>query len=151
MKQDFAYGGVVFKKIDNSIKVLLVKKLQFISWDLPKGHKEGNESDKIAALREIYEETGYKNIKLKKGKIIVSYGVEKNNKLINKSVIFFIGEHFGDEKSNPNPDNDSDEENMEAKWVDINESINLVTFKPFQDALKQAIEKFSLIYICTEF
>lgn len=144
MKQDFACGGIVFKRIDDSIKVLLVKKLQFTSWDLPKGHKEGDETDETAALREICEETGYKNIKLKGEKVIVNYEVEKNSEKINKNVTFFISEHFGEEEPNPNPDEDSDEENREAKWVDINQAIELVTFVPFQNALKQAIEKFVL-------
>lgn len=140
MKQDFAYGGIIFKKVNNFTQVLLVKKPQFISWDLPKGHKEEDESDDIAALREIYEETGYKNIELIREKVIISYEVEKKNELIIKTVTFFIGEHFRDEESTPNPDNDSDEENMEIKWIDVDKAVNFVTFKPFQDALKQAIK-----------
>jgi 8-oxo-(d)GTP phosphatase len=49
-----AAGGVVEK--DDSI--LLIHRLG--KWDLPKGKLEKNESSKIAAIREVFEETGVK-------------------------------------------------------------------------------------------
>jgi 8-oxo-dGTP pyrophosphatase MutT (NUDIX family) len=49
-----AAGGIVEK--DDTI--LLIHRLG--KWDLPKGKLEKNESSKIAAIREVYEETGVK-------------------------------------------------------------------------------------------
>ena len=54
-----AAGGVVSN--DNN-EILLIKR--FGRWDLPKGKVEPNESIPNAALREVSEETGVKNITL---------------------------------------------------------------------------------------
>lgn len=54
-----AAGGVVS---NNNNEILLIKR--FGRWDLPKGKVEPNESISNAALREVTEETGVKNITL---------------------------------------------------------------------------------------
>jgi 8-oxo-dGTP pyrophosphatase MutT (NUDIX family) len=54
-----AAGGVV---CNGKNEILLIKR--FGRWDLPKGKVEPNEPIPIAALREVTEETGVKNISL---------------------------------------------------------------------------------------
>lgn len=143
MKQDFAYGGVIFKKVDGKLQVLLVKKPHFTSWDLPKGHKNEDESDKEGALREVAEETGYKNIQVTDDKVIASYDVEKPEGKIEKIVTFFVGEHEGEEIPQANHDDDVDERGIEASWAPVEDAVTMVTYPPFNTALKEAIEKFS--------
>ncbi len=141
MKQDFAYGAIVFRKEDGVEKVLLVKKPQFTSWDLPKGHKEGEEDDKAAALREVSEETGYKQITILDENVSVTYEAEKNGEKLQKTVTFYLGELTGNEVSEQHLDEDEDEQGMEVKWVPTTEAVNLLLFAPFKSALEQAIEK----------
>lgn len=143
MKQDFAYGGFIFKRVDRELQVLLVKKPHFTSWDLPKGHKEGDESDHDAALREVVEETGYKNIKLSEDKAVASYEVEKPEGKIEKIVTFFIGEHEGEEVPQPQHDDDMDEQGIEASWIPVEEALDAVSYPPFNAALREAVEKFT--------
>ncbi|MBI4028948.1 MAG: NUDIX domain-containing protein [Candidatus Blackburnbacteria bacterium] len=143
MKQDFAFGGIIFKKENDISTVLLVKKPHFTSWDIPKGHKEDDETDKEGALRELAEETGYKNIELTDEKVTVSYEVEKPEGKIQKIVTFFVGIQEGKEVPEPKPDEDADEEGIEARWIPVNEALDLVTFGPFNSALQQAVTNLS--------
>ncbi len=141
MKQDFAFGAIVFKNEDGVDKVLLAKKPQFTSWDLPKGHREEGEDDKAAALREVSEETGYKQIVITDNKVSVNYEAEKNGEKLQKTVTFYLGEHNVDEVPEQHLDDDEDEHGMDVKWVPVNEAVDLLTFAPFKSALVQAMEK----------
>ena len=54
-KQVFAAGGVVESEKGKLLMIELRNR-----WDLPKGHIEAGESESVAALREVEEETGVK-------------------------------------------------------------------------------------------
>jgi 8-oxo-dGTP diphosphatase len=53
-----AAGGVVFREGEDGMEVLLVHRLEYDDWSLPKGKAHDGESDEEAALREVKEETG---------------------------------------------------------------------------------------------
>ena len=55
MAEILAAGGVVLR----DGRVLVVHRLRYDDWSLPKGKLEAGESFEQAALREVYEETGY--------------------------------------------------------------------------------------------
>ena len=63
LKKTESVGGVVLNKKG---EVLIVNQ-HGNSWSLPKGHVEQGEEILEAAKREIYEESGIKYLKLKKG------------------------------------------------------------------------------------
>ena len=52
-------GGIV---IGDGGAIAMVRSKNSESWLFPKGHVDGNETDEEAALREIQEETGLKNL-----------------------------------------------------------------------------------------
>ncbi|MHA1116592.1 MAG: bis(5'-nucleosyl)-tetraphosphatase [Candidatus Heimdallarchaeaceae archaeon] len=61
-------------------------------WGLTKGHIEKGETIEQAALREAYEETGIKKIKICKGfKNKVTYYFNRGDKRIKKTVVYLIG------------------------------------------------------------
>ena len=62
-------------------------------WDFPKGHVENGETDLMAAIRELREETGITDAKVVAGfKHEVGYFFRDRKKgLINKKVVFFLG------------------------------------------------------------
>jgi 8-oxo-dGTP diphosphatase len=53
-----AAGGVVWRRRDGEVQVLLVHRPKYDDWTLPKGKLEPGESHEEAAEREVREETG---------------------------------------------------------------------------------------------
>src|SRR5919109_4902174 len=53
-----AAGGVVVRRHDGGLDVLLVHRPAYDDWTLPKGKALPGESDEECALREVEEETG---------------------------------------------------------------------------------------------
>ncbi len=62
-------------------------------WDYPKGHLEAGETDQEAALRELAEETGIKDVTLDPtfAHEIVYHFRHRARGLVRKEVIFFMG------------------------------------------------------------
>ena len=54
-----AAGGVVWRRRDSEVEVLLVHRPRYDDWSLPKGKAEPGETDDETAQREVTEETGY--------------------------------------------------------------------------------------------
>ena len=117
-------GGIVI----NPQKGIAIVNQNNDSWSLPKGHVEKNESILEAAIREIYEETGLKIIKLIKK--IGSYkryriGLDGLDDLRELKLIHMYV--FTTEENVLFP---IDRHNPEAKWVSIKETIKaIVLFK----------------------
>jgi 8-oxo-dGTP pyrophosphatase MutT (NUDIX family) len=53
-----AAGGVVYRRVGDDIEVLIVHRPRYDDWSIPKGKCEPGETDEVAALREVHEETG---------------------------------------------------------------------------------------------
>jgi 8-oxo-dGTP pyrophosphatase MutT (NUDIX family) len=62
-------------------------------WDYAKGHVEPGESDQIAAIRELEEETGIVDVKLMPGFAHeIAYFFRTKRGLVRKTVVFFLAE-----------------------------------------------------------
>tara|TARA_B100001121_G_scaffold269149_1_gene253488 strand:+ start:290 stop:715 length:426 start_codon:yes stop_codon:yes gene_type:complete len=90
---DFAAGGIVFLEQ----KILIVKNKRGDSpndeaswWGYPKGHMEDGEKPVDAAVREVYEETGFE-VKAKSNKPIAEsrYEISREGVKIQKTVWFY--------------------------------------------------------------
>ena len=120
MRHTQSAGGVVVK--DN---LILVVSQHGTSWSLPKGHIEEGEDKVQSAKREIYEETGIRDLKFVKE--LGSYrryrlnenGDEDKNEL--KTIYMFLF------KTNQEILKPVDPENPEAKWVSKDEVADLLT------------------------
>ena len=53
-----AAGGVVWRRLDDVVEVVLVHRPRYDDWSLPKGKLDPGESHLAAARREVHEETG---------------------------------------------------------------------------------------------
>lgn len=110
IKQTKSAGGVV---INRSGEVLVVNQ-RGTSWSLPKGHIEEGEDAISAAKREIYEESGIKNLRfLKKLGSYKRYKISKRGEDTSefKTITIFL---FRTEENLLRP---VDPHNPEARWV----------------------------------
>ena len=96
MPKEQSAGAVVFR-IENKEPCYLLlhyptsKRAKKEYWDFPKGHLEKDESEKQAALREIAEETGLKEVTFVPGfKESIQYYFRVEGKTIFKTVVFFL-------------------------------------------------------------
>lgn len=140
MKEEKSAGLVIFHRAKDEARFLLLEyarrndeKGEHTYWDFPKGHLEGKEDDKAAALREAGEETGLKDIKLVPGfRETIQYFFRMGD-LIKKQVVFFLGETH-EEKIQVSA------EHLNYKWASYDECMDLLEFKNSKDILTKAKE-----------
>jgi len=119
MKQTQSAGGVIL----NPKGQILVVNQRGLTWSLPKGHVDPGEDILTAAKREIYEESGVKDLTLikKLGTIeresMSTDGTEKEQKTIH---IFLF--HTNQMELQP-----QDPHNPEAKWVEKEDAANILS------------------------
>jgi len=71
-------GAVVFRKINDEYRFLLIKNKRSNNWGFPKGHMEKGETREQTAMREVLEETGLRI------KIYDNFSYESQYKIGNK-------------------------------------------------------------------
>jgi 8-oxo-dGTP pyrophosphatase MutT (NUDIX family) len=131
-------GAIIFRKENNKIFYLLLHypgashRAEKDYWDFPKGHIEKGEKIEDTVKREIFEETGLKDIKILSGfKETIKYFFKFEGENILKFVTFFLAE--------------TKEKNVQIsfehigyEWLPYEEAIEKLTFKNAKEILKRA-------------
>jgi len=101
-------------------------------WDLPKGHIEKNEDILETVRREIFEETGLKEVNFIEGfKETIKYFFKWEGKNILKFVTYYLVETKTEEvKISP--------EHIGFRWLPFEEALKQLTFKNAKEILKKA-------------
>ena len=133
MVKEFCAGAVVFKIIKSKINYLILCSNQNI-WVFPKGHMEKDETEEQTALREIFEETGLKGKFIKDFVERTTYNFIKDNKAINKSVVFFLFEAENRDVKL------ADLEHKFHKWMCYEDASKLLTYDDSKKILEKADE-----------
>ncbi|MCX8166402.1 MAG: NUDIX domain-containing protein [Candidatus Micrarchaeota archaeon] len=128
-------GIVIFSRnlIENRLAFLVLVHRDG-HYDFPKGHVEPNETTLDAAIRETKEETGITNFTIlnKDQPLEISYSFKKNNKLIKKKVVFYVGE------INTTVDQVKiSSEHFGYKWIDYHQLIDELKYKEQKELLKK--------------
>jgi 8-oxo-dGTP diphosphatase len=92
--REFSAGIIPFRIEGKKRKYLLLLSRLTVSqlWEFPKGQIEKGEDAYAAALREFREETGIPDCEIISGyEKELKYFYQRNGKLINKSVTYFLG------------------------------------------------------------
>ena len=124
-------GAILFYKKGEKIEYLLLKH-ELGHWDFPKGHIEEGETQKVAARREIKEETGLSNVRFDpdfKTHIRYFYKWQGENRF--KVVTFFLGEAKTKRAK-------ISSEHLTYRWVSYEKAVKLMEFKNQRDLLKNA-------------
>jgi 8-oxo-dGTP pyrophosphatase MutT (NUDIX family) len=103
---------------------------------LPKGHLDGDESPLDAATREVREETGVRAEPVEElGE--VSYWYRREGRSIPKSVVFFLFRYLSGDTA------DHDHEVQEARWIDLREACEALTYEGERAMARRALERLS--------
>lgn len=128
-------GGVVI----HDGRVLLVRKRHQPEVRLPKGHIEDGETRTEAALREVREETGYRNLR-----ILADLGTVVNRFVIPEEGVH-VTRHEGyflmaleDQSQAARPPADVDR--FDVLWVPPGEALKLLTFETEREFLRRALQ-----------
>lgn len=135
-EREFSSGGIVVKRVDSDFKILLIKD-GYGRWTWPKGNIEKKETSQDAAIREIGEEVGLKEIRLIDKIDEVKYFYRLKEKLIFKTVYIYLFEDEGDEDLKV-----LTSEIEDAKWLSPEEALKRVEYKGAKEVLKKGIERF---------
>jgi 8-oxo-dGTP pyrophosphatase MutT (NUDIX family) len=124
-------GIVLFRREKGERVYLLLDYGRF--WDYPKGHVEKGEDDIAAALRELEEETGIRDVEVVEGfKHEIEYFFrDKSRGLIRKSVVFFLAETS--EKQVLLSD-----EHAGFAWLPFEKAVEKLTYKGAKETLSEA-------------
>ena len=131
---DFAAGGIVLSEN----KILLVKNKKGDSsadsvswWGYPKGHLEEGEKPSEAAVREVFEETGFE-VEIVNNKPVAEsrYEIERSGEILQKTVWFYEMEVVEPFKNEP------DDEIDEIALVDFESALELLTHDEDRKILK---------------
>ncbi len=135
MKREISAGGVVWNRKTN--KILLIKD-SYGRWALPKGLIEKGETSEQAAVREVSEETGLKNINIIEKLGEIKYFYQLHGERIFKIVIFFLLEteeiklmHSWEIKG--------------ADWLEPQDAAEKIEYKNSKEIVNKAIEKIKAV------
>ena len=131
---DFAAGGIVL----SGDKILLVKNKKGDSsinseswWGYPKGHLEEGEKPSEAAVREVFEETGFE-VEIVNNKPVAEsrYEIERSGEILQKTVWFYEMKVVAPFINEP------DDEIDEIALVDFESALDLLTHDEDRKILK---------------
>jgi len=133
IKKQISSGGVIFRRSDNSIEVALIAVRGRKAWCLPKGLIDKNEAPPETALREVREEAGLHGEIIEKiGHISYWYFINEDRVKVHKMVHFFLLKYIkGDTE-------DHDHEVDEARWFQIDEAIETLSYRSEKQIVQKA-------------
>ena len=113
--------------INENNKILLIHQLKG-HWGLPKGHVEDNETEEQTAIREVKEETNL-DVEINTNyRYTMEYSPKEN---VEKQVVFFVAKNITDNIIV------QEKEVQGAKWLNIEDAIELITFDNSKELLRK--------------
>lgn len=120
-------GAIILREIDGELKVALAQhKCSNKTWAMPKGHVEPGETIEEAALREIYEEAGLRDVQLIKylGSLLRE-SVKSNGEVVQKTIHYYLAYALNGKKALPPPDKAF----IEPGWFPPKQAIELLPYE----------------------
>lgn len=130
MTYEHSAGAVVFTKIEEEIRYVIIRS-QRGDYGFPKGHLEGNETAKEAALREIREETGL-SVTLLDGFVTEDKYRLPRRRDVSKTVTYFVATY------EDQPLRIQEEEVSEAALMTFDEAYRVLRFPGAKRILTEA-------------
>lgn len=130
--EETSAGGVVFRRTDAGPFVLVIRDA-YKNWGFPKGHLEQGEDAAAAAVREVAEETGLRDL-VPHGQIMdIDWFFRFRGRLIHKTCTFFL---FGSPAGEAQPQHD--EGITACRWLPLEEALRAVSYANAREVLRAA-------------
>jgi len=124
-----ASGGVVWRRAQDRIEVVVVHRPRYDDWSLPKGKLDKGESWEQAALREVEEEVG---LRCRLGGELTPVGY-RDNKGRDKAVRYWLMQPEDDTAPfTPNDEVD------EMRWIDVAAAAALLSYPRDEELVREA-------------
>ena len=137
MKFEFSAGGIVFKKEDSTLYILVSQHSQHLGWVFPKGligdHVEG-EKKESTAVREVEEETGAEAEIVEQITPVTYWYIWEGEKR-KKTVYYFIMKYVGGDITK------HDYEMSAVEWLPDDKVLDRLTYKSDKDSYKEALPR----------
>jgi 8-oxo-dGTP pyrophosphatase MutT (NUDIX family) len=128
-------GGVVFRRTDIGVRVLLIRD-PYANWGLPKGHLEPEETPEQAAVREVEEETGLRDLAVVDRLPTIDWYFRDRGRLIHKFCHFFLIEAAAGE-----PVPQADEGITDCTWLDVKVALDRVGYANAREVIRAAAQR----------
>lgn len=131
MKREKSCGSVILRREDSQFLTLLVQNRNGGHWAFPKGHMEGEETERETAVREVREETGL-DIRINTDfRYVIQYSPKED---ILKDVVYFLSVVNSAEVRRQ-------EEEIDAVcWVELADAEAKVTFAQDKKVIRAAAD-----------
>ena len=127
-------GGVIYRWHQGTAHVLLIRD-RYQHWGYPKGHLEGAETAADAALREVAEETGLRELRLGPQLRTIDWYFRFRGRLIHKYCHFYLIE---------SPEGDTcpqvEEGITECVWLPLQQAIESISYDNAREVLRIAAD-----------
>ncbi len=134
MRQDESFGVIPLSKESGKWEVFLIQHKGGRYWGFPKGHSEGTETPKEAALRELKEETNLDVMAwLQPKPLMEQYQFLVEGKRVFKRVFYFVAEVSGEVKL-------QEAEIQDGIWLGLTEALEKVTHTEGKTILSQVTQ-----------
>ena len=141
--EEVSAGGIVIREHQDALEVAIIARYNRggrLEWCLPKGHPEGTEDHRQAAVREVEEETGIAGDILQPlGSIDYWFTVSRHR--VHKTVHHFLLRATGGELTT---EKDPDHEAVDVAWVrleDVARRLSFANERRIVDLARQVVDQ----------
>lgn len=138
-KRETSAGGIVYR-MDTDEEgrprpLYLLIRDSYRNWGFPKGHLEPNEPADVAALREVQEEAGVRDLRMVGRVDTIDWFFRFRGRLIHKVCHFFLMESASADTSPQRSEGIT-----ECRWVPYDEAFEAVSYANAREVLRRANE-----------
>ena len=131
-REETSAGGIVFRLEDGQPRFLLIRD-SYKNWGFPKGHLESGERPEAAAIREVGEETGLKDLVIRGPVDTIEWHFRFRGDPIHKVCHFFLMET---PRSHTSPQR---AEGITAcRWSTFDEAERMLSYRNAREVLRRA-------------